>query len=176
MVRNVIAFLLVSSLLAGCASSPYQPTTKQVAISKQLTTAQAVQVLESASREIAPATQYGICRVSVRRDHGSPVTVDEKGFHFKAYHKGEFIKEDAKYRYYEKDAYTAHFDFADMTEVAYQDNRDGAALACGGKFLITTAGNNGIIMFGLSQDKVDSVLAALMKLAPQAKLTQTSSF
>lgn len=176
MLRSAFPVLFAAALLAGCASKPYQPTERQVSLSKQYSAEEAVQIVGEASRDIARATKYGICAASVKRDHDSPVTVDAQGIHFKAYHKGEFIKADARYRYYEKDAYTAHFNFGDMNEIAYQDNRDGAALACAGNFLITTAGKEGIVLFGVPGNKVDALLAALIKLAPQAKLTQTRSF
>lgn len=170
-----VVFIAVFALI-GCASQPYEPTKRQLSLIEQFDQSKAVDIVSNAMKEIQPSTKNGLCFVSVNRDANTAYHVDRQGAHFEAWHRGEYVKQEGNQKYYKKDPYVAHFRYKEFEEVALQDNRDGSALRCSADYLITVLAKKQVMIFGLQQNNVDQLMAALIKLAPQAKLTSTKSF
>lgn len=176
MKKNIL--VLIACSLIGCASAFIAPARIQ-SLRNGMTPEQAAAVV---ARHMSPSSaQSGLCAAhGTYFDEGTPVTATPDKYSFKAYKLGERVRDEktgSQYvRLYKKEYFTSVTKFADIRKIrisrAVSSVKDCKLISVGtyGVSVYTgVADNHGIF---IAEKNFDEFMAALTKLAPQAKLME----
>lgn len=164
-------------ILSGCASK-FAPTEKMMQLKQGMSTQQATDVLK---KFIKPgAVDTGFCHSnSATVDQGTPITVSQTGYSMKAYNVGELIRSEkvasGTMNYYKKIYYQYERNFKDITQIRLLKNQ--IMKSCPS---VSKIGYSVNIYFSVTkadtvivpEDSIDEIMAAIMTVAPQAKLIE----
>ena len=161
--------------IAGCASK-YAPTQRMASIQASLDKGQAARIFSKALTRSPTAS--GLCRASFLWDDPRPAATTE-AFSVQAYRRGDEIgrKKDKDYAgkettivLYRKDRYVEDRRFDDIGKIRMSKEVTGicADASARGQAAITLHMGRVEVPVILAVDDVDTVLAALAVLAPQA--------
>jgi hypothetical protein len=170
---------LVLLVAAGCAGK-YAPTQRMTSIQASLDKGAATQVFAKAL--VRSPTAEGLCAASFSWDDPRP-TATQEAFSIQAYRRGEEVGRVKQKDYqgkestvieYRKDRYVEERRFADITKVRVTRDPNGMCSrpAPRGKAAITLHTSRVEVPIILAVDDLDTVLAALAVLAPQAPVVE----
>lgn len=178
---NKTIFLVLAMLLSGCASS-YKPSNNMLSLKQGMDKQQATAVFAKFSKP--SAANAGFCGGGHSMDVGTPAIVSQEGYNHKAYNLGERVKSEkivnATIITYKKVYFQAVRKFSDITKirlmqgpVVYGSCNDKNPTSYGISIYFGTSDNDA---FAIGASGLDEMMAALVILAPQAKLIEGAGF
>jgi hypothetical protein len=173
--RAILALLA----LAGCASK-YVPTQRMTSIQVSLDKGQAARIFTKALTRSPTAS--GLCRASFYWDDARPAATPE-AFSVQAWRRGEELGRMKEKDYkgnestviqYRKDRYVEERRFSEIGKIRMSKEVTGMCVdaSARGQAAITLHAGRVEVPIILAVDDVDTVLAALAVLAPQATLIE----
>ncbi len=179
--KKIILLSIVCSFI-GCASA-FIPSTRIQSLRNGMTPEQAAAVV---AKHMSPSpSQSGLCAAyGAYFDEGTPVTATPESYSFKSYKRGEKIREEkigtSLYRYYKKVYFTRQTRFADVRKI-----RVIRAVSSVGDCKVSGSGTYSVAVYTgtsdnhnmfVAEQNFDEFMAALTKLAPQARLMEGAGF
>ena len=175
--KEIILVSIMCSLI-GCAST-FTPSERIQSLRNGMTFEQAVAVV---AKHMSPSpSQSGLCAAyGTYFDEGTPVTATPEGYSFKAYKRGEKIREEKIgariYRYYKKVYFTLQTKFADIKKIrvdrAVSSVADCKVFSPGTYSVSVYTGISDNHNMFVTEQNFAEFMAALIKLAPQARLME----
>lgn len=170
---SVVLFVLLS----GCASK-FAPTDKMLQLKQGMNTQQATDTLK---KYIKPGTvDTGFCwSKGVSVDKGTPIAVTQTGYSMQAYNLGELVRSEkvasGTMNDYKKIYYLYERNYKDITQIRLLKNR--IMMSCQD---VNKIGYSVNIYYSVSkadtfivpEESIDEIMAAIMTVAPQAKLIE----
>lgn len=178
---NKATFLVLAMLLSGCASS-YKPSTSMLSLKQGMDKQQATAVFAEYAKP--SAVNAGFCGGGHSMDAGTPAIVSHEGYSYQAYVLGERIKSEkvalSTIITYKKDYFQAVRKFSNISKirvmqgpVVYGSCNDKNPTTYAISIYFGTSDNDA---FAVGASGLDEMMAALVTLAPQAKLMEGAGF
>lgn len=173
-----IIFVSIMCSLIGCASA-FTPSARIQSLRSGMTPEQAAAVV---AKHMSPSpSQSGLCAAyGTYFDEGTPVTATPESYSFKSYKRGEKIREERigaqLYIYYKKVYFTRQTKYTDIKKI-----RVDRAVSSVGDCKVSGPGTYSVAVYtGMSdnhnvfvtEQNFAEFMAALIKLAPQARLME----